>query len=41
MCEKNFPNLEKVFFCEGGHYVAEDYPHEIGEKLSSWYDQIG
>ncbi|MCZ6604652.1 MAG: haloalkane dehalogenase [Alphaproteobacteria bacterium] len=40
MCEQNFPNLEKVFLGPGGHYVAEDYPHEIGEKLSSWYDAI-
>lgn len=40
MCEQNFPNLEKVFLGEGGHYVSEDHPHEIGEKLASWYAGI-
>ena len=40
MCEENFPNLEAVFLGAGGHYLAEDYPHEIGEKLSTWYDAI-
>lgn len=40
MCQEAFPNLESVFLGEGGHYVAEDHPHEIGEKLSTWYDEI-
>ncbi len=35
-CEKAFPNLESVFLGESGHYVAEDFPHEIGEKVASW-----
>ena len=36
LCEKNFPNLEAVFLGESGHYIAEDFPHEIGEKVASW-----
>ena len=36
MCEKNFPNLETVFLGESGHYIADDFPHEIGEKVAAW-----
>jgi len=36
MCEKNFPKLEAVFLGESGHYIAEDFPHEIGEKVAAW-----
>jgi hypothetical protein len=25
-----------VFLGESGHYIAEDYPHEIGEKVAAW-----
>jgi len=35
-CEQAFPNLESVFLGESGHYIAEDFPHEIGEKVASW-----
>jgi haloalkane dehalogenase len=35
-CRREFPNLEDVFLGESGHYVAEDFPHEIGEKVVEW-----
>lgn len=35
-CVREFPNLETVFLGPGGHYLAEDYPHEIGEKIAAW-----
>ena len=41
MCRRDFSNLEDVFLGESGHYVAEDFPHEVGEKLAQWSDAIG
>ncbi|MDP7643034.1 MAG: alpha/beta fold hydrolase, partial [Alphaproteobacteria bacterium] len=41
MCRRDFPNLEDVFLGESGHYVAEDFPHEVGEKIAQWSDGIG
>jgi haloalkane dehalogenase len=35
-CRAEFPNLEDVFLGASGHYIAEDLPHEIGEKVVSW-----
>jgi len=35
-CKAEFPNLEDVFLGASGHYVADDFPHEIGEKVVSW-----
>ena len=40
MCKRDFPNLEDVFLGESGHYVAEDFPHELGEKIAEWSDRI-
>ena len=34
----NFPNLEDVFLGESGRYLAEDFLHEIGEKIASWVE---
>ena len=34
----NFSNLEDVVLGESGHYIAEDFPHEIGEKIASWVE---
>ena len=34
-------NLEDVFLGESGHYVAEDFPHEVGEKIAQWSEEIG
>jgi haloalkane dehalogenase len=41
LCEERFPNLESVFLGESGHYIAEDYPHEIGEKIVDWVKGFG
>jgi haloalkane dehalogenase len=41
MCKRDFPNLEDVFLGESRHYVAEDFPHEIGEKIAQWSESIG
>ncbi|MBT6961212.1 MAG: hypothetical protein HOA00_08710, partial [Rhodospirillaceae bacterium] len=35
-CRAEFPNLDDVFLGASGHYVAEDFPHEIGEKVAAW-----
>jgi haloalkane dehalogenase len=24
----------------GLHFIQEDYPHEIGNEISKWYDKI-
>jgi len=40
-CEETFANLETVFLGESGHYVADDFPHEIGEKVTSWIKTFG
>lgn len=38
--QSNFPNTEMVYLGEGSHFVQEDYPHEIGLKLTEWYQSI-
>ncbi len=38
--QSTFKNTEMVFLGEGLHFIQEDYPHEIGEKLSSWYSNL-
>lgn len=38
---QNLPNITTVDIGEGLHYVQEDHPHLIGEKLSEWYGAIG
>jgi haloalkane dehalogenase len=38
LCRSNFSNLEDVFLGESGHYIAEDFSHEIGEKIASWVE---
>lgn len=35
-----FTHMESVFLGEGGHFLQEDYPHEIGEKIAEWYSKI-
>ncbi len=39
-CKKNLKNLELVDIGEGLHYVQEDNPHLIGEKLAKWYQGL-
>ena len=38
--KENFNNTEIVNVGEGPHFFQEDYPHEIGEALASWYAKI-
>ncbi len=39
-CQSNLKNLELVSIGEGRHYIQEDNPHLIGEKLADWYQSI-
>jgi haloalkane dehalogenase len=41
MCRRDFPSLEDVFLGESGHYVSEDFPHEVDKKVAQWSDAIG
>ncbi len=38
--KNEFKNTKLVYLGEGSHFIQEDYPHEIGEELASWYTQI-
>jgi haloalkane dehalogenase len=40
-CQDNLPNQESVDIGEGVHYVQEDNPHLIGEKLAGWVSRLG
>ncbi len=40
LCRQTFPNFEDVFLGKSGHYLAEDFPHEIGDKMVEWYDRV-
>lgn len=33
-------NLETVFLGQGGHFIQEDYPHEIGRALADWLSRL-
>ena len=35
-----FVNTELVALGEGLHFIQEDYPHEIGQGISEWYERI-
>ncbi len=39
-CEDNIPNLTSKFIGEGIHFIQEDLPHEIGEALCLWYENL-
>ncbi|MEL6559977.1 MAG: haloalkane dehalogenase [Bacteroidota bacterium] len=32
-------NLDVIYLGKGKHYIQEQYPHEIGEGISSWYQK--
>jgi haloalkane dehalogenase len=36
----NMKNLKMVGLGKGLHFIQEDYPHEIGEEISKWYNEI-
>ncbi|MBV7337442.1 haloalkane dehalogenase [Chloroflexi bacterium TSY] len=33
-------NYKAVFVGEGGHFIQEDRPHEIGQSIAEWYSNI-
>jgi len=35
-----FKNTRLINLGEGSHFLQEDFPHEIGEGISKWYDEI-
>jgi len=37
---ENLPNLTSIDLGEGTHYLQEDYPHEIGEGLAKWLQEV-
>jgi haloalkane dehalogenase len=38
--QERMSNLTTVNLGHGLHFIQEDYPHEIGEELSKWYDRL-
>jgi len=38
--ESNLKNLEIIYVGEGSHFIQEDHPHEIGQGLDDWYQEI-
>jgi haloalkane dehalogenase len=38
--QNEFKNTTIIIVGEGSHFVQEDYPHEIGEGISKWYDEV-
>ena len=40
VCKATFPNLETVDIGPGLHYLQEDNPHLIGEKIAEWCTRL-
>jgi haloalkane dehalogenase len=40
-CVDHLKNLKTVNIGPGLHYIQEDNPHLIGEKLAKWYTGLG
>jgi haloalkane dehalogenase len=38
--KETMKNLKMIDLGEGLHFIQEDYPHEIGEGISQWYQSI-
>jgi haloalkane dehalogenase len=38
--ENTFKSTEIIYLGPGLHFIQEDYPHEIGNEISKWYDKI-
>lgn len=36
----NFKNLETTHVGDGLHFIQEDHPHEIGQGISKWYNEL-
>lgn len=39
--QQTFKNTEMLHLGKGLHFIQEDYPHEIGEAISTWYQRVG
>lgn len=37
---QSWPNLTSIYLGKGGHYLQEQYPHEIGQGILEWYSTI-
>ncbi|MFT7274168.1 MAG: haloalkane dehalogenase, partial [Spirosomataceae bacterium] len=38
--KNTFKSKEIIYLGPGLHFIQEDYPHEIGNEISKWYDKI-
>lgn len=38
--KENLPNLKALYLGEGLHFIQEDFPHEIGKQIASWYQEV-
>jgi haloalkane dehalogenase len=38
--KRNFSNLKSVDVGEGLHFIQEDCPHQIGEELAKWFEEL-
>ena len=36
----NLTNIEAVYLGEGGHFIQEQYPDEIGKALADWLSRV-
>ena len=36
----NLTNIESVYLGEGGHFIQEQYPDEIGSALADWLTRV-
>lgn len=38
--KESMKNIKMIDLGEGLHFIQEDYPHEIGEGISEWYQSV-
>jgi len=38
--KSNFSNMKTVDIGKGLHFIQEDNPHQIGEEIAKWYNEI-
>ncbi len=38
--KSNFSNLKSVDIGQGLHFIQEDNPHQIGEEIAKWYQEL-
>lgn len=39
-CRENLKNLKTIDIGSGGHFIQEDNPHQIGQELAAWYQNL-